>query len=385
MTSSALPPHAGAIASERPAWRTLAAVAAVVVAAHVALLGWVSGSMQRPAATMEQFVTRTIVIAPPAPPPAPLAVEAPKPPPAPAKAAPPPPKPKPRPRPAPPAVASPDPTPAAAPAEASDPAPASADAGSGDAASTAPAGSGDSTPASAPAAGGAAPTAASGTADSPAAFKVPGSVRLKFAASGQMGASPMNLFGELEWKQDGQAYDARLSLGALFVTLRSQRSQGVIGPGGIEPSRFSDTRKTEVASHFVRDKGQVVFSNNAPPVPLMPGAQDRLSVMLQLGALLAGDPARYPTDGAIAVQTVGPRDADIWIFKIGEEETLRLPAGEFVARKLTRTPRRPYDDTVELWLAPALGYLPVRFKWTQANGDFADMRLREQLPAGGPN
>lgn len=227
--------------------------------------------------------------------------------------------------------------------------------------------------------------AASGTADSPAAFKVPGSVHLKFAASGQMGASPVNLFGELEWKQDGQAYDARLSLGALFVTLRSQRSQGVIGPDGIEPSRFSDTRKTEVASHFVRDKGQVVFSNNAPPVPLMPGAQDRLSVMLQLGALLAGDPARYPTDGAIAVQTVGPRDADIWIFKIGEEETLQMPAGEFVARKLTRTPRRPYDDTVELWLAPALGYLPVRFKWTQANGDFADMRLREQLPAGGPN
>jgi hypothetical protein len=32
---------------------------------------------------------------------------------------------------------------------------------------------------------------------------------------------------------------------------------------------------------------------------------------------------------------------------------------------------------VELWLAPELGYLPVRIKQTQANGDFADFQLRD--------
>ncbi|RZI64881.1 MAG: DUF3108 domain-containing protein, partial [Variovorax sp.] len=70
-------------------------------------------------------------------------------------------------------------------------------------------------------------------------------------------------------------------------------------------------------------------------------------------------------------------------FKVGEEEGLQLPAGDFKARKLTRNARKPYDDTVELWLAPALGYLPVRIKLTQSNGDFADMRLRERLPLDG--
>ncbi|MCU4118116.1 DUF3108 domain-containing protein [Variovorax sp. N23] len=375
MTAALLPPH-GAAPPERPPWRTLAAVATVVVAAHLALLGWVSGAMLRPSESLAQsFITRTIVVAPPAPP----VVEAPKPPPKLAVA--PKPKPPPKPRPAPPA-----PEPVAAPAADAPPV-TTAEAPTEPDSTTTAASSSDAGQARAPAPepAASAPAVASAPIAPPLTAKLPGSVRLKFSATGQLGSAPMNLFGELEWKQDGQAYDARLSMGALFVTLRSQHSQGTIGPGGIEPTRFSDTRKAEVASHFVRDQGQVVFSNNAPPVALMPGAQDRLSVMLQLGALMAGDPARYTTDGAIAIQTVGTRDADLWIFKIGEEELLHLPAGDFVARKLTRNPRKPYDDTVELWLAPALGYLPVRFKLTQANGDFADMRLRERLPAGGPN
>ena len=221
------------------------------------------------------------------------------------------------------------------------------------------------------------PAQAEAPAPIPIALDVPASVNLRFNVSGQQGAVPLQgVMGELTWSQDGHAYDARLTLRFLFKTLRTQHSSGAIGPTGIEPTRFSDTRKTEVASHFVRDQGQIVFSSNAPPVSLMSGAQDRLSVMLQLGALLAGDPARYKVDGAIAVQTVGPRDADIWIFKIGDEEKLDLPTGDRIARKLTRNPRVPFDDTVELWLAPSFGYLPVRIRITQPNGDFADMQLR---------
>jgi hypothetical protein len=184
------------------------------------------------------------------------------------------------------------------------------------------------------------------------------------------------VFGDLIWLQDGQKYDASLALTFLFKTLRSQHSTGAIGPTGIEPDRFSDKRRTEVASHFVRDKATVVFSNNTPSVPLMAGAQDRLSVMMQLGALLAGDPARYPAGAVIAVQTVGPSDGEIWTFNVGNEEKLTLPAGDFMARRLTRNPRAPFDDKVELWVAPELGFLPVRMKITQPSGDFADFQLR---------
>ena len=395
MTASALPPLTGAKPAAQHAWRTPVLVGFGVVAAHLALLGWrPAGMAPDPTPQAERFITRTIVVAPPAPAPAPIATPAPPP----VPRAPPPQTARLRPAP-PPAVATApvsapppprpaDPPPALSQAPAAE-APASADptlaaSETADASGAASPGPDTASPVPAPAPTASAPAIAS--AEAAPLLHMPGSVRLKFAVTGQQGVSPLSgVFGELTWQQDGQIYDARLVLRFLFKTLRTQHSAGVIGASGIEPTRFADTRKTEVASHFVRDQGQIVFSSNAPPVPLMPGAQDRLSVMLQLGALLAGDPARYPTDGAIAVQTVGPRDADIWIFKVGEEEQLRLPAGDFSARKLTRNARKPYDDTVELWLAPALGFLPVRIKLTQSNGDFADMRLRERLPLAGSN
>ena len=45
------------------------------------------------------------------------------------------------------------------------------------------------------------------------------------------------------------------------------------------------------------------------------------------------------------------------------------------ALKLVRKPRSEYDNLVELWLAPSLGYLPVRSKVTQADGAFVDQQL----------
>lgn len=368
-----LRPAAPALPSvPRPPWRALALLAAAVMLAHLALLGLAPLAVgPHPSPLASKFVTRTIVIPPPAPEPTAA-------PPPPAATQPPAPKPA-RPRPAVrPAPAEPSPPPAESPepdrtvpAEATAPSePAPAEAASGAAA-------GDPSGA-ASAAAGTTGSGAAGQAEAPVPMHVPGSVQLAFAVTGQMGTAPMQgVFGKLIWQQDGQQYDAQLSLSFLFKTIRSQRSSGVIGPGGIEPARFSEKRRSEVASHFMRDQGQVVFSNNAPSVPLLPGAQDRLSVILQLGALMAGDPARYPPGAAFAIQTAGPSDADLWIFKVEQDEHLSLLAGEFNARKLTRNPRKPFDDKVELWIAPELGYLPVRIRLTQANGDFADFQLRD--------
>jgi hypothetical protein len=350
----------------RSPWRGLALLAAAVLLAHLALLGLAPMAVgPHPSPLANKFSTRTIVIAPPAAEPAA---------PPPAAAAKPPPKPA-RPRP----VARPQ---APVPAPES---PAPAEAAGPDLTTQAPAETGvpaeptpeAAAPAPAEGASAAAGSSAAGQAEAPVPQRIPGSVRLAFAATGQQGTSPMQgVFGNLTWLQDGRQYDAQLSLTFLFRTIRSQHSNGVIGANGIEPARFSDKRRNEVASHFMREQGTVVFSNNAPSVPLMPGAQDRLSVILQLGALMAGDPGRYPPGAAFAIQTVGPRDADIWIFKVEDDEKLSLQAGEFTARKLTRNPRQPFDDKVELWLAPELGYLPVRIKQTQSNGDFADLQLR---------
>lgn len=381
----------------RPSWRALVGLTLLVGLVHVLLLGLAPMAIgPEPSPLANKFSTRTIVIAPPA-------SEAPAPAAAPAEAKPPaPPKPK-RPREA--SVPRPKPKPAPAPVEPAStrepdastlPTPetpdltaqAATDSGATppEAAASAPAGttspSGGTGTGTAAAAGG----EASGTIAGTQAMKIPGSVTLDFEATGQSGASPQRgVFGELVWLQDGSRYDGRLTLKAVFFTLLNWHSTGRIGPSGLEPERYSESRKSEVASHFVRDQNQIVFSNNTPPVPLLPGAQDRMSVMMQLGGLLAASPERYPAGTKISVQTVGPKDADVWVFVVGEEEKLSLPAGEFMARKLTRDPRRAFDRKLELWLAPAYGYLPVRIRQTETNGDFADAQLRKPLPAGPAN
>jgi hypothetical protein len=120
----------------------------------------------------------------------------------------------------------------------------------------------------------------------------------------------------------------------------------------------------------------VVFSANTPEAVLLPGAQDQLSVFLQLAAMLAAEPQRYPPGSTISMQTVGTRIAEPWTFTIDAAETLPLPGGEQQSLRLTRLPRREYDQKVEIWLAPALAYLPARIRITQSNGDFIDQQWR---------
>ena len=104
--------------------------------------------------------------------------------------------------------------------------------------------------------------------------------------------------------------------------------------------------------------------------------QDRLSVFIQLGALLAGNPGAFPPGTTISQATVGPRDADLWKVTVAGEETLRVLGEEVKTLLLTRPPGQQYDTQVELWYAPSMGFLPVRIRLTQPSGDFADMQLR---------
>ena len=204
---------------------------------------------------------------------------------------------------------------------------------------------------------------------------VPAPVRLQYMVSGEVRKLAYTARSELSFVHDATSYQARLEVSAFLVGARSQTSAGSLTPAGLAPTRFADKSRTERAAHFDRERGRISFSANTSEAPLLPGAQDRLSVLLQLAALLAGDPARYPTGSQISIQTAGPTEAEPWLFAVEAEERQTLPVGELATIKLTRAPRREFDQRVELWLAPSLGYLPARVRITQANGDFVDQQL----------
>ena len=97
-------------------------------------------------------------------------------------------------------------------------------------------------------------------------------------------------------------------------------------------------------------------------------------MLLQLSAMVAGDPARFGAGASVTLPVVGPRDADVWTFTIQGEELSYLPYDNLQTWKLTRNPRKEFDQKVELWLAPRMDYAPVRLRLTSPNGDSVDQR-----------
>jgi hypothetical protein len=180
----------------------------------------------------------------------------------------------------------------------------------------------------------------------------------------------------LDWRNRNGEYEAQLSMSSPFpfVRPRTQRSVGTVTAQGLAPVRFSDKSRSEEAAHFDRENGRVIFSTNKPEAVLEPGVQDRLSIVIQLGAMLAGEPSKYKPGSAITVQTASTKEAEPWTFTVEETAALDLPGGRVQAVRLLRNPRKQYDVKVELWLAPGAAYAPVRLRLTQPNGDWVDQQ-----------
>ena len=379
--------------------RALVFITALVLALHWLVLSGVPLAWDSPAQPSRQvFSTRSIAPAPPPPtvaPPGVTAVPVAAPQPAPRKKALSPKRP-----PAPAAQDRPEPAPAAAPVAEAE-APSDTGAATTVASATPEAPANDAAPAPAPAASAPAAPAEPATEDTqtgtgvdirppggtgrsagapPPPVRMPAPTRLAFDVSGQAKKFAYSARAELLWQHDGNRYEARQEISAFLVGTRTQRSVGTVTEQGLLPEKFSDKSRSEQAAHFDYAKGRVTFSANTPDAAAGPGVQDRLSLFIQLGAMLAADPGRFVPGTQITLTTVSARSADRWTFTVEGPETLDLPAGPTPALKLLRLPRKDYDQKAELWVAPGLGYLPVRIKLTQANGDFADLLLRASGP-----
>jgi hypothetical protein len=204
-------------------------------------------------------------------------------------------------------------------------------------------------------------------------FVIPKSARLKYLVKGVVGGTSYTGGGELLWQHDGKAYSAQLAISKFFIPLRVQTSQGQLSAQGLEPTRFGDRKRNEVAAHFERHLNRIVFSANTPDAPLLPGGQDQLSVFIQLGAMMAGAPGRYPPGSTLTLQAVGSHYSEQWTIVFGKIEEESLPGGEVSAIRLTREPEGEHDTKVETWFAPDMDYLPVHIRLSQKNGDFVDM------------
>lgn len=218
------------------------------------------------------------------------------------------------------------------------------------------------------------PSAATHVAGAAGPVAVPPSAKFHYDVTAQAKGFVLQGKAELDWRNEHGEYEAQLQMTAPFLKPRVQRSTGLVTAQGLAPLRFSDKSRSEEAAHFAREQGKVIFSTNQPEALLEPGAQDRLSIVMQLGAMLAGDPSKYPAGSQITVQTASTKEAQPWTFTVEGTETVDLPGGRIAAVRLTRNPRKEYDVKVELWLAPGQAYAPVRLRLTQPGGDWVDQQ-----------
>lgn len=225
-----------------------------------------------------------------------------------------------------------------------------------------------------------APATPDSTSDKPdvlIARQLPPPALLDYELEGMSQGLHYSASSTLLWQFDSQRYELSLTVQAFLLGSRQWRSSGHLGPDGLLPDRLSDKRKSEVAAHFDREHQQIIFSNNKPTTPLLPGAQDQMSLFLQLGGAANTSPDQFHVGSTLNVQTITPRSADLWHISLVGQDNLTLMGQPRLTRHWVCAPRGTYDSKLEFWTDPSLTGLPVRIRITQANGSYIDMKLSD--------
>lgn len=168
----------------------------------------------------------------------------------------------------------------------------------------------------------------------------------------------------LSWQPQNGGYQLRLERELAGRPLPGWRSQGRLDEQGLAPQRYAQQRRGRdaQATNFRREEGMINFSASTEQVALPAGVQDRISWWLQLAAIVTGAPQRFGPGSEIRLPVAGLRgEVREWVFEVVGEEPLVLPGGVLASSlHLRRSALGAYDGSIEVWLDPARGHLPVK-------------------------
>lgn len=237
-----------------------------------------------------------------------------------------------------------------------------------------------SAPAAAPAPP-AAPVEAGGEAPPVYATRLPPPLHLRY----DLRRGAMSAAADLVWQPGSESYEASFEGSMLGLPVIAWTSRGRFDAAGIAPERFVDRRRARSAqaANFQRAIGRVTFSGSGEQHPLLPGAQDRLTWLLQLAGIVAAAPERFGPGTKIAMQVVGARgDAEIWTFDVERRESTAVARQRIEgALHLRREPRKPFDTRADVWLDPARHHVPARVRLEVAgSGEVTEFSLTAYEP-----
>jgi hypothetical protein len=165
----------------------------------------------------------------------------------------------------------------------------------------------------------------------------------------------------------------------ITINLLRQTSEGTISTFGITPTKSTDTRlnRAMTAVHFNEEAKSITFSSSNKTVPMQNGAQDLASMLFQLAAIGNADATQFTPGREFIIQVADARTADSFVFTVLDDENLTLnidnnihPLTEPIKTvHIVRPPRiGSYNSTIDIWLAPSLGWYPIQIRHTESNG-----------------
>ncbi len=191
----------------------------------------------------------------------------------------------------------------------------------------------------------------------------------------------MRLDGEsrIDWQHDSRRYQLTLETRtALTGVLLQEKSEGGLDRTGLVPDTFSTRRflKPPSVTRFDREAGEIDFAGEGNTHALAGGEQDRISVLWQLVAMMRARPAAFTAGSRWDFFVAGQRDGDPWTFEVKSRQKLRSPLGELDTLHVVQVPDEGARKTrVDVWFAPSQEWLPVRIRFSEANGDFIEQSL----------
>jgi hypothetical protein len=213
------------------------------------------------------------------------------------------------------------------------------------------------------------------------AFDLPPSADLTYSIKARQKGFALNGDALISWRANDSKYSLNADTRASMLgKILENRSEGAIDSYGIAPAQFYEKRfrKDPSTTTFNRDSKTISFTEGKLSYPLKGGEQDRSTAPWQLVAVARGAPDKFTAGSEWSFFVAGRRDAEPWTFKVVNREPVRTGLGEVEAVHLVKAPPPDSkDQQVDIWLAPAHEWYPVRLRFTDDDGEFVEQTLEK--------
>ncbi|MBV8123288.1 MAG: DUF3108 domain-containing protein [Paucibacter sp.] len=210
----------------------------------------------------------------------------------------------------------------------------------------------------------------------------PLSTRLRYRLTGQY-RGELHGQAQVEWLREGTHYQMHLdvAIGPSFAPFiaRHLSSDGELTANGISPRRYDEDTRVFFSTHrrvtlwFKPDEVQL-SDGHSEPRPA--GVQDAASQFVQLTWLFLTGRETLAPARQLVLPLALPRKLYSWRYEVRGQERLDTPLGALDTWHLVPLMEGSIRDLkAEVWLAPALQYLPMRMRIRQDDQTYVDLLI----------